>query len=126
MTYQRSTRAEVTIENQQLPESQGQLAINPQPDDQDHTVAPTNGAQPPGESRIEAPLATDRQINFAHHLARQIRALGGQRLKELAQQVYSRPLEELTSREASQLIDLLKDMRAGNLDVGELLPGAAA
>jgi hypothetical protein len=126
ITYRTTSRPDVTIENQRPTESQGKPESNPQFDDEDPSNPPTNGAQSVSEDRIETPLATDRQINFAHHLARQIRALGGQRLKELAQQIYSRPLEELTSREASQLIDLLKDMRAGNLDVGELLPGAAA
>jgi len=73
-----------------------------------------------------SPLATSRQIDFAHHLARQIRALGGQRLNLLAQQFFSRPLEELTTLEASRLIDLLKELRAGTRSVDDLLAGAAA
>jgi hypothetical protein len=81
-------------------------------------------AAPPLSSRI--PLATERQINFAQHLARQIRALGGQRLAELAQQSCGRSLDELTSPEASQLIELLKELRAGTKSVNDLLPGAAA
>jgi hypothetical protein len=86
------------------------------------------GSEPrlaPQESSTDA-LATERQITFAHHLARQIRTLGGQRLRELAQQRYARPLEELSSVEASQLIDLLKDLRAGKQAVAEVLPGTAA
>jgi hypothetical protein len=72
------------------------------------------------------PLATSRQVDFAYHLARQIRTLGGQRLKLLAQQLYSRPLEELTTLEASRLIDLLKEVRAGTRSVDEFLAEAAA
>jgi hypothetical protein len=86
------------------------------------------GAEPrpaPQEARTDS-LATERQITFAHYLARQIRALGGQRLRELAQELYARPLEELSSVEASQLIDLLKDLRAGKQSVAEVLPGTAA
>ena len=71
-------------------------------------------------------LATERQITFAQHLARQIRTLGGQRLRELAQQRYARPLEELSSVEASQLIELLKDLRAGKRSVSDLLPETIA
>ncbi len=111
---------QAAIENIEVAES------STQPELQDRSSTAGNGSELLRAPSSDSPLATDRQINFAHHLARQIRSLGGQRLKELAQQIYSRPLEELTSREASQLIDLLKDMRAGNLDVGELLPGAAA
>jgi hypothetical protein len=100
------------------------LLAAPDPGHYDPPV--TNGpcAAPPGSSRI--PLATERQINFAQHLARQIRALGGQRLAELAQQAYGRSLDELTSPEASQLIELLKELRAGTKSVNDLLPGAAA
>ena len=96
------------------------------PEDDGEAVSTANGLEALDAQGMDVPLASDRQINFAYHLARQIRALGGQRLKELSQQFYARPLEELTSREASQLIDLLKDLRAGNQEVSDLLPGAAA
>src|SRR5262245_39912231 len=72
------------------------------------------------------PLATQRQVDFAYHLARQIRALGGQRLKVLVQQLYSRDVEELTALEASKLIDLLKEARSGKRSLDDLLVGAAA
>jgi hypothetical protein len=39
---------------------------------------------------------------------------------------YGRSLDELTSPEASQLIELLKELRAGTKSVNDLLPGAAA
>jgi len=71
-------------------------------------------------------LATSRQIEFAYCLARQIRSLGGQRLKLLAQEYFGRSLEELTTLEASRLIDLLKDVRAGTRSVDDFLTGAAA
>ena len=61
----------------------------------------------------EAPLATSRQVDFVFQLARQIGSLGGQRMKLLATQLYSRPLEELTTLEAAGLIDLFKEVRAG-------------
>jgi hypothetical protein len=73
-----------------------------------------------------APLATSRQVDFAYHLALQIRSLGGQRLRLVAQQLYSRQSEELTMLEASRLIALLKEVRAGTRSVDEFLAEAAA
>jgi hypothetical protein len=125
-------RQTMTVESHSLPENgvkdEGNLAceFEARPQDDGEAISPVNGSVTQGASAVDIPLASDRQINFAYHLARQIRALGGQRLKELSQQFYARPLEELTSREASQLIDLLKDLRAGNQEVSDLLPGAAA
>jgi hypothetical protein len=70
------------------------------------------------------PLVTSRQLDFLDHLGRQIRPLGGERLKLLAEHLYSRPLAELSAAQASQLIDLLKELRAGIRSIDELLPPA--
>jgi hypothetical protein len=72
------------------------------------------------------PLATDRQVEFAYHLAREIRSLGGQRLPLLAEQLYGRPLAELNTAECSKLIGLLKELRSGARSVDELLASSAA
>ncbi len=94
------------------------------------TLAAVPSAHPdidtPGiEETTTTPLATSRQIDFAYCLARQIRTLGGQRLKLVAQEHFGRSLEELTTLEASGLIDLLKEVRAGTRSVDEFLIGAA-
>jgi len=73
----------------------------------------------------QVPLATTRQLDFVDHLARQIRQLGYQRLKLLTEHLYGRPLAELTAAQASQLIDLLKEMRAGTRSVEDSLPQPA-
>jgi hypothetical protein len=73
----------------------------------------------------QVPLATTRQLDFVDHLARQIRQLGCQRLKLLTEHLYGRPLAELTASQASQLIDLLKEMRAGTRSVEDSLPQPA-
>ena len=91
---------------------------------QDH--ADETASRPADQHDAAAPLATSRQVDFMCHLARQIRSLGCQRLKLLAQQLYCRPIEELTAMEASRLIDLLKEVRAGTRSVDELLPEVAA
>ncbi len=80
--------------------------------------------RPPNKPIV--PLATQRQIDFAYYLAREIRSLGGQRLPVLVLQLYDRKIEELTSPETSRLIDLLKELRAGSRSVDDLLAGTAA
>jgi len=101
-------------------------ARSPTDDGEGNATAPEtqNGNARPGNSIV--PLATARQIDFAYHLAREIRALGGQRLSVLVEQLYDRKIEELTSPEASRLIDLLKELRAGTKSVDDVLTGAAA
>ena len=80
-----------------------------------------------GELEFAAPpLATERQVEFLYQLARQIRGLGGQRLMLVAEHRYGRSLNELTASEASGLIDLLKEVRAGTRPIAEVLPEAAA
>lgn len=80
-----------------------------------------------GELEFAAPpLATERQVEFLYQLARQIRGLGGQRLMLVAEHRYGRSLHELTASEASSLIDLLKEVRAGTRPIAEVLPEAAA
>ena len=67
-----------------------------------------------GELEFAAPaLASERQLEFLYQLARQIRGLGGQRLMLVAEHRYGRSLNELTAAEASSLIDVLKEVRAG-------------
>ena len=95
------------------------------PTGSDTIAEPTDASLSAANDRVEA-LASSRQVDFAYHLARQIRSLGGQRLKLLAHQLYSRPLEELTMLEASRLIDLLKEVRAGTRSVDDFLAGEAA
>lgn len=72
------------------------------------------------------PLATERQLDFLYQLARQIAGLGGQRLALVAEHRYGHSLNELSASEASSLIDLLKEIRAGARPLGDLLPDAAA
>ena len=79
-----------------------------------------------GADNSSLPLITSRQIDFLDHLARQIRPLGCQRLKLLAEHLYGRPVPELTARQGSQLIELLKELRAGTRSIEDLLPQAAA
>ena len=70
--------------------------------------------------------ASQKQIGYAEQLAGEIRGLGIQRLQTLASKMYGTPLAGLSSLDASGLIDVLKDMKAGKIQLGDALNGAAA
>ena len=72
------------------------------------------------------PPATPRQIEFIRVLAGQIRGLGVRRLDSVTETLCGKPLTGLSHAEASALIDVLKNVRAGKLDVEAVLRGAAA
>ncbi len=59
-------------------------------------------------------------------MARQIDGLGGRRLEALAQRICGKPLANLSSFNASSLIDTIKAIKAGKLDVEAALQGAAS
>lgn len=70
--------------------------------------------------------ASKRQLEYLNQLARQIEGMGVRRLESLAQQICGKPLVDLSSFDASSLIDTLKAIKAGKLDVEGALQGAAS
>ena len=70
--------------------------------------------------------ATARQTEFIRVLASQIRGLGIRRLDTVTETLCGKPLTGLSSAEASALIDVLKNVRAGKLDLDAALRGATA
>jgi hypothetical protein len=71
--------------------------------------------------------ASEKQINFATNLAKGIRGLGVRRLESLTGRLFGKPLADLTSFDASSLIDTLKAIKDGRVSLEAALnEGTAA
>src|SRR5579864_3899909 len=67
--------------------------------------------------------ASARQVDYFERLAREIPSVGVRRLESLSQQICGKPLAALSSFDASSLIDTLKAIKDGRLDVEAALNG---
>jgi len=70
----------------------------------------------------DKPFLTERQLAYLRKLAAQIRELGAPSLETLAPHLVGSPVEELTSQQASTLIDTLKAIREGEVELASVCP----
>ncbi|HEV3301721.1 MAG TPA: hypothetical protein VG055_18855 [Planctomycetaceae bacterium] len=92
--------------------------------------SPKSGGAVPGATGKPSPnggaashRASKRQMDFLEQLARQIPQVGIRRLESLAQRVCNKPIAELSSFDASSLIDTLKAIKEGKRDAEAALSG---
>jgi hypothetical protein len=78
------------------------------------------GPQRGQSSGTNGTRASTKQMDYLRHLAGQVEGLGTRRLDSLAQKLCGKPLAELSTLNASSLIDTIKAVKEGRLSLDSL------